>query len=73
MSSSSERVPGQSHSGQLLAPSWHCYLLALAFFVAVFAIVPFTIFADASDDWGFPYYQMLYIPALESSSTLRLP
>ena len=27
-------------------------------------LIPFTIFADAGDDWGFPYYQMLYIPAL---------
>jgi Sulfatase len=48
----------------LLAPGGRYYLLALAFFVAVFAMIPFSIFADASDDWGFPYYQMLYIPAL---------
>ena len=64
MSFSPNRWSGQSHPGRLLAPGGHYYLLALAFFVAVFAMIPFTIFADAGDDWGFPYYQMLYIPAL---------
>ena len=64
MSFSPNRWSGQSHPGRLLAPGGHYYLLTLAFFVAVFAIIPFTIFADAGDDWGFPYHQMLYIPAL---------
>jgi hypothetical protein len=40
------------------------YWLAFAFFVVVFAIIPFSIYAHSGDDWGFPYHQTLSISAV---------
>jgi hypothetical protein len=44
-----------------LSPGPAYYWLAFAFFVVAFGIIPFSIYADSGDDWGFPYYQTLYI------------
>ena len=47
-----------------LAPGPVYYWLAFAFFVVVFAIIPFSIYAHSGDDWGFPYHQTLSISAV---------
>ncbi len=61
----SARAPAASATGgawrRLVRPGLQYYLLALAFFTATFAVIPFTIYADSGDDWGFPWYQLLYI------------
>lgn len=49
---------------QELSPGPIYYCLALAFFVVVFGIIPFSIYAHSGEDWGFPYYQTLYISAV---------
>lgn len=45
-------------------PSASHYLLALTFFVAVFAIIPFGIYAHSGEDWGFPFTELLRVAAL---------
>jgi len=47
-----------------LSPGPVYYGLAFVFFVVVFGIIPFSIYAHSGDDWGFPYYQTLYISVL---------
>src|SRR5688572_15025560 len=47
---------------QVLSPGPAYYWLAFAFFVVVFGVIPLSIYAHSGDDWGFPYYQTLYIP-----------
>ncbi|HSA81060.1 MAG TPA: hypothetical protein VLE23_09565, partial [Geminicoccaceae bacterium] len=49
---------------QELSPGPIYYCLALAFFVVVFGIIPFSIYAHSGEEWGFPYYQTLYISAI---------
>jgi hypothetical protein len=49
---------------QILSPGPVYHGLAFAFFVVVFGIIPFSIYAHSGDDWGFPYYQTLYISVL---------
>jgi hypothetical protein len=49
---------------RLLAPGGRYYLLALALFVVVFAIIPFSIYAHSGEDWGFPFSELLSVSAL---------
>ena len=51
-------------SARLRAPGSRYYLLALAPFVVVFAIIPFSIYAHSGEDWGFPFSGLLPISAL---------
>lgn len=48
----------------LLLPGSRYYLLALVFFVVVFGIIPFSIYAHSGDDWGFPFSELLSVAAL---------
>jgi len=54
----------KSHFRQAFSPGPVYYWLAFAFFVVVFGIIPLSIYAHSGDDWGFPYYQTLYISVL---------
>ena len=49
---------------RLFQPGSRYHLLALAFFVVVFALIPFTIYAHSGEDWGFPFHRMLYISTI---------
>jgi hypothetical protein len=49
---------------RLLLPGGRYYLLALAFFVVVFGIIPFSLYAHSGEDWGFPFSELLSIAAL---------
>jgi hypothetical protein len=48
----------------LLLPGGQYHLLALTLFVAVFAIIPFAIYAHSGEDWGFAFAQVLSIATL---------
>jgi hypothetical protein len=49
---------------RLLLPGGLYYLLALAFFVVVFGIIPFSMYAHSGEDWGFPFSELLPVAAL---------
>lgn len=48
---------------RLLSPGSRYYLLALSFFVVVFGIIPFSIYAHSGEDWGFPFSKLLSVAA----------
>jgi Sulfatase len=47
-----------------LAPGMRYYVLASGFFLVVFCLVPFSLYAHSGESWGFPFFQLLWIPAI---------
>ncbi len=51
---------------RILEPGARYYLLAATFFVVVFGIIPFSIYAHSDEAWGFPFHDLLALAALGS-------
>lgn len=47
-----------------LAPGMRYYVLASGFVLVVFCLIPFSLYAHSGESWGFPFLQLLRIPAL---------
>ena len=47
-----------------LAPGLRYYVIASAFFVVVFCLIPFSLYAHAGESWDFAFSSLLWIPAL---------
>jgi Sulfatase len=57
-------TPARARLIRILEPGISYYLLAATFFVVVFGIIPFSIYAHSDEAWGFPFYYLLALAAL---------